>query len=250
MNERIVTTKRPLVVAELVESIGDVLSGKNPSDPNGIHSAFWSAFAHNLATSVHRAFIAKSEHGKDELGQSWPDLTDKTKAYSRPDARRGLTLHKNKPTKAGNVNRPTLSPEQDKVWRALFVQNVMFFRLMMSEGEAAREASKIAWSYVKKRLGATTILEYAKGQAVLLLQRSGRLEKSLRPGLFSGEKYIAPTDQVCRIDQKGLTWGTSVEYASRVSEKRPLWPDNIDPWIVRALNAGIDAVIKKLKEAL
>jgi hypothetical protein len=248
MAEQVVTTKAPAEVANLIESLGDVLAGNKP-DPHHIADAFWSAFAHSLAMSVHAAFIAKSQHGKDELGQSWPDLDPKTKAYSRPDARKGLPLYKGKPTEYGNTHRPTLSPSQDKQWRAIFVSRLAFLRTQMSEDAAMRQAAILAWSVLKSR-GATTILDYAKNRTVLLLQRSGRLEKSLRPGSISGDLYSPPDGQVFRRDKNSLTWGTAVEYANRVSVKRPLWPKNIDVWIRRGIDAGVLAIIKKLKESL
>lgn len=248
MAEQVVTTKAPAEVARIIESLGDVLAGNKP-DSQGIAEVFWSAFAHSLAQSVHAAFIVKSEHGKDELGQSWPDLDPKTKAYSRPDARKGLVLHGGKPTEYGNTHRPTLTVNQDKQWRAVFVKKLAFLRTQMSNADAAREAAKLAWSVVKKS-GATTILEYAKDRTILLLQRSGRLEKSLRPGSISGSAYSPPDNQVYRRDKNSLTWGTAVEYANRVSKKRPLWPANIDVWIRRAIDAGVTAIINKLKESL
>lgn len=243
--ESVRTTRPASAVAALVESIGDVLNGTKP-DPHGIAEVFWSAFAHSLATSVHCAFIVKSSHGKDELGQSWPDLDPKTKAYSRPDGRKGLPLHTGKPTVYGNTHRPTLTKEQDRMWRILFVKKLAYFRTQMTGPEASAEAAKVAWNYVKSKMGATTILAYASNRTLLLLQRSGRLETSLRPGEFSGEKYSPPIDQVFTIDQKGLTWGSAVEYASKVSVKRPLWPESIDVWLKRALDFAISAVIKKV----
>lgn len=248
--QKVVTSHRPLAVAELVASIGDVLNGTQTADPHGIKDAFWGAFAHSLASDIHRAFKTKSEHGTDDLGNSWPDLDPKTKAYSRPDARKGLAVHKGKPTPYGNTHRPTLTKEQDKVWRAIYVKCLTFNRMMMSGREAEESAAQQAWNYVKKHLGATTILDFASRQTVLLLQKSGRLEKSLSPGTFSGKRYEPPPEQVFRIDQTSLTWGTSVEYANRVSKKRPIWPDELDPWLSRALEAGIEAVIAVVKSAL
>lgn len=247
--DRVVTTKRPPDVAEIVDSLGAVLAGDKP-DQRGLGDAFWGAFTHSLATSVHRAFLDKSAHGRDELGGQWDDLLPKTKAYSRKDARKGLPLHRGKPTKAGNKARPTLTKEQDRAWRKMFVQRLADLRAIVGEEEAKRRAAQIAWEYVKDELGASTILEYARDRIIPLLQKTGRLEKSLRPGNFSGEEYQPPAEQVYRRSQRSLTWGTSVEYASRVSEKRPLWPDNIDVWIKRALDSGINAVVKKLKDVL
>lgn len=249
MSDTIITTKTPKVVNDLIDSLGEVLSGDKP-DLHGIKEAFWSAFAHSLATSVHKAFLIKSAHGTDELGQKWPDLDPKTKAYSRPEARKGLALHNDKPTKAGNRNRPTLTKEQDKEWRRIFVSRLAWLRTQVSDSEASSQAAAIAWNHVKKVMGATTILAFAKDQILLLLQRSGSLEKSLRPGSFSGEKYSPPDGQVFKIEKSGLTWGSSIEYASRVDKKRPLWPKNIDPWITRAINSGIEAVVARIKNAL
>jgi len=245
----IVTVKRPRDVAAIIESLGEILAGRKP-DKDGIGAVFWSTFAFSLATSVYKAFTVKSHHGTDELGQSWPDLKPETKAYSRPDARQGLATYKGKPTPYGNTHRPTLTPKQDKEWRRIFVHYLAHMRTQLSESEARETAAASAWKYVKDKLGAKTILDYTSRQTVLLLQRSGRLEKSLRPGEISGERYSPPPEQVYHKDQTSLTWGTKVEYATDVDKKRPLWPQNIDPWIKRALDAGIESVIKKLTEVL
>lgn len=242
MPDTIITTKTPRVVNDLIDSLGEVLSGDKP-DLHGVKEAFWSAFAHSLATSVHKAFLIKSAHGTDELGQKWPDLDPKTKAYSRPEARKGLPL-------PGPKSRPTLTTEQDKEWRRIYATRLAWLRTQGTEAEAKTHAAAIAWNYVKKELGATTILAFAKDQILLLLQRSGSLEKSLRPGSFSGEKYNPPDGQIFKIEKSGLTWGSSIEYASRVDKKRPLWPKNIDPWITRAINSGIEAVVIRIKNAL
>lgn len=248
MPEVVVTTRPPEDVFEIIDSLGDVLSGDKP-DVHGIRDVFWGSFSDSLMTSIHTAFIIKSQGGTDELGDKWPDLDPKTKAYSRPEARRGLPLYRGKPTKAGNKNRPTLTKEQDRQWRLIYVRLLMRLRTQMDDAEATESAAKAAWNYVKAH-GATTILEYAKDRAVLLLQRSGRLERSLRPGTLLYGIYEPPDDQVFRVDQKGLTLGSSVEYASSVDKKRPLWPDHIDPWIASAVEAGIQAVIEKLKSIL
>lgn len=247
--EVIVTTKTPHAVTVLVESLGSVISGDAP-DPHGIKEVFWSAFAHSLATSVHNSFIIKSSHGTDELGEKWPDLDPKTKAYSRKEGREGLPLYRGKPTPYGNTHRPTLTKEQDKEWRRVYVMRVAFLRTQMGEKESLSAAAAMAWDHVKKAMGAKTILDYAKGRILLLLQRSGELEKSLRPGNFTGDKYDPPENQISRIEKNGLTWGTSIPYANRVSKKRPLWPKKIDPWITHGVEAGIIAVVKKLKDIL
>lgn len=247
--EVIVTTKTPKAVSDLIDSLGEVLSGNSP-DSHGLKEVFWSAFAHSLATSVHQAFLIKSAHGTDELGEKWPDLDPKTKAYGRKEGRVGLPLYRGKPTLYGNTHRPTLTKEQDKEWRRVFVMRLVFLRTQIDDREATSAAAAIAWDHVKKTMGAKTILAYAKDRIMLLLQKSGRLEKSLRPGTLSGEKYNPPPEQVSRLDKSELTWGTGVEYASRVHTKRPFWPKNIDPWITRAVEAGIQSVIKKLKDIL
>lgn len=249
MSETIVTTRVPSSVFEIVNSLGDFISG-DKADQYGIRDCFFGAFTLSLATSVHDAFLVKSAHGKDELGNSWPDLEDRTKAYSRPDARAGLATYKGKPTPYGNTHRPTLTENQDKQWRRVFVTQLTQLRTVMSGKEAASLAAEKAWAYVKNQMGATTILAYAKNRIIPLLQKSGRLEQSLKPGTIIGNEYHPPDDQIYTLDKNELTWGTRVEYASRVDKKRPLWPKEIDPWITRAVEAGIDAIIQRLKEVL
>lgn len=212
-------------------------------DEHNLNSAFFGAFAHTIATKVHEGFVAKSRHEVDELGVKWKDLDPKTKAYSRPDARVDLYL-------PGPKSRPTLKENQDRAWRWQFATALEWYRTQMSEDEAKREAAKLAWAYVKRHLGAQTLLELTASKMLPLLQKTGRLASSLAPGDFDGKDYDPPPEQVYRRSNSGLTWGSGVEYASRVSEKRPLWADSIDPWIDDALEAGINATVDLIREEL
>lgn len=239
------TSLSPEEVRTLTRSISRTLGGIDP-DPHGVRPPFWSAVAHSLYSSIHEAFLLKSKHGADELGNRWAAHKLKTKAYSRKDYRQGLALP------GTNPRRPTLTPEQERAWRFHYAHTLAFLRTHESEKEAKQGAGRAAWSYVKEHLSATTLLELTASKELALLKVSGRLLQSLTPSPLSpGDLYqVTVQEQVFIVAPDSVTIGSSVPYASRVASSRPLWPVDISPWLPRALRAGRQAIINHLARTL
>lgn len=215
--------------------------GRAP-DTYGFARVFWGAIAYSLFSSIHEAFLAKSNHGRDDLGFSWVDLTRKYKAYGRMDARRGIPL-------PGPKYRPTLKRNQNKRWKSIFA------RIWIKKGkdrQAAQIAAGAAWNYVKDKMGAITLIGETADRKVPLLQKTKRLINSLEPAPLLGDGRYAPInhDQIWRVQAGELTLGTRVPYAEFVDLKRPLWPRDISVWLDRAMSEGRDALIDRLIEIL
>jgi hypothetical protein len=214
-------------------------------DRYGFSAIFWGAIAHSLYQSIYSAFLVKSSHGTDSLGNYWKDIKPETKAYSRPKARIGLTL-------PGPKYRPTLPPGLDKVWRRVYARNFSRLALVMDEDDARGIAAAKAWNTVKD-MGAWTLIGTLGVKQMPLLNRTGRLEESLVPnplssgGFGAGQYEPANADQIFRIASGSLEIGTKVEYAEAVSVKRPIWPRRIGPWMEQAVEAGRDAIFTHLR---
>jgi len=219
----------------LVKHVQAVILGKE-IDKYGFAKRFWGAVAHSMFTSIYDAFLIKSSGGTDELGFKWIDLHPKTKAYSRPDARRGLHL-------PGPKSRPTLTPAQDRAWRGLFVRLWHRLELHMDSDSARDIAAASAWIRVKDFYGATTLIEMLRDAKLPILNKTGALQASLFPAPLANGTYspINP-DQVYRATSGSLTIGSKLPYAAYVDEKRPLWPDKAIVWVDRATAAGRDAL--------
>lgn len=232
-------------VERIVKNGVYAINGKGP-DTYGLAKAFYGAVAISLFGSIHQAFLAKSAGGRDELGHRWVDLAPATKAYSRPDARDGLVLR-------GPKLRPSLTRAQNKRWKGVFSSVI---RHLMNLGEEEEEARKVAaataWRTVKEELGAVPIIDLVRNKRVPILVQSHRLESSLRPGSLNEDSGYqkANWEQVFSYRLGEVRIGTRVDYAGFLDKKRKLWPDNISPWMVKALEAGRDAFVKKLVKIL
>lgn len=241
MRVTVKTHKSAQQIRELVDLFGKIIAGRSP-DRLGLAETFWSAVIFSLSTSIYQAYLKKSSHQADDLGNTWQDHTPQTKAYSLPSLRTGLSL-------PGPLTRPTLTEHQDKLWRYIYASKLAYFRTQMDEAEASQLAAKMAWSTVKRH-GAQTLLELTKHLQAPLLNKTGALLASLTPGIYSGGIYHPPEHQIYRRTPSELTYGTDIPYAARVAEKRPLWPVDIQPWIDRAVEFGLQAVLHHVTTVL
>lgn len=234
-------------------------------DSYGFARVFWGAIAQSLFLSIHTAFLAKSNHGSDELGLSWVDLTPQYKTYGRMDARVGIPL-------PGPKYRPTLTPAQDKAWRGVFAriafklnrsltskkqrQSLSRKELDVLRGKKRRQGMDIAaasaWIFVKEHMDAHPLIELCPPRKVPLLVKTHRLVDSLEPAPLASDGSYHPLnqDQVFRVRGGELTLGTRVPYAEYLDPKRPLWPRDISIWMDRATEAGRDAIQERLAQVL
>lgn len=236
-------------------------------DPYGLGDAFWAGVANSLYDDIHNAFILKSYGLNDDLGNGWDSLSLETKAYDRPDLRRQMNLPNKgkKNPKTGKPYRPTLSAEADKAWRMAFMRKLFALnakapdiiayslqdahaQLLARSRDMTKKAAQSAWDVLKNRYGATTLKALAASLDAPINFRTGALLDSLKPTNTS--PYRPAPNQLFKVDSGGLTLGSTLEYASEVHKKRPLWPDNYGPWIAKANRYGRNAVNARLAEVL
>lgn len=242
-DEETTVVSSPEKVRRAIQLAYQAISGEAP-DRYGIAERFWSAVAHSLFSSIFIAFLAKSRHERDELGFQWIDHKPRTKAYSRPDARRSLSL-------TGPKRRPTLSDSQDRAWRGRFRAIYARLAVRMTERDARAIAAASAWNWVKDHMGAETLLSLTRGMLLPILNRTGTLQRSLFPApLVRGSYRPIDPNQVYRPAPGSLEIGTRVPYTLAVDRARPVWPKRISLWLARAVQAGRDAVLEYLPEVL
>ena len=298
-------------VEQILRTIPGAIKGTGP-DPYGLGQAYRSALIHSLLTSVYEAFIVKSLGGTDDLGNSWPDIKPETKAYGRKSLRNSLAL-------PGNKRRPTLSPDQDAYWKAIFISeltrqtkqittrtpqtpkkpsdrrrlgydtpssssqrrrsrlgkvgnlarkiityftstpsvqdtyndyNAFLASVSVEEAQARHLAAAKAWNMVKKKMGATTLLELLGGANVPILNDTGRLQESYNPGPFRIPFVPLNPDQEVRLDGTTLHVDSQVPYKPPKNSARSPVPDNIDPWIAKAKQDAKTALHRRLSEIL
>lgn len=239
--------------------MSDLIYGSN-LQPQMVET-FLAHFAHSWFDSVSTAYGEKSLGLADELGNSWKPLSNRTKAYNRPDIRLGLGL-------SGPKRRPTLTPFQDRKWRSIFSAELhrlqdsgpgrsflqerqrafQFLVEIEDERAAMSKAASYAWNQVKLRYGAHTLMGLLKDAPARIMIRTSRLADSLTPPTLEPSVPFQPREnQVFRRGPNLLVLGTSVEYAAEQHKTRPLWPSNYGPWVKRALAAGFDGIKRELR---
>jgi len=242
------TTLSTKKVQKLINSIPAIVAGR-ARDPFKLHKKFWGAVAFSMYESLNKAFETKAQGGIDELGNNWDDLTEHTKAYSRPiypgDLPRRMRLNEKRSDTIG-----LLSPGEYKKWRAIYASVLRKNEKKLGTGEAKILAAKVAWSEIKKD-GAQTKIDVLGSRDLLILRDSDRLYRSFLPGKLTKHSYRKYNkDQVFIVEKGAVTVGTKVEYAEEVFKQRPLWIGSLAPWIKRASRAGTKRIVDFLKEEL
>ncbi len=235
-------------VYRVLAEIPAILSGAKP-DPTGCVQPMLREMGEVALEHFYDAFIQKSRGSVDAAGLYWPDISSKTKAYSRQHA--GLVRKKK-----GERPRGLLTDKQDKRWRAIFAYA---YRSLRNKGDSISEAKShaAAWAWhVLKAEGAIT-LQLVYGSAVVpILIDSGALAESLRPR--SGHP-----DQIFRVEPGTVIVGTARRGAEAHQAgvpgrlpRRQLWPDDgtlPDEWqekLMAVLEKWLPQIVQRLLVAL
>lgn len=171
---------------------------------------------------IHEEFLVKSRGGTDSAGIRWKPLSPRTIAY-RPLARGDAQLYNVRNFKS---TKGLLTPTQDKRWRAIY-------GYQLRRGKTPAQAASIAWGIVKAA-GAKTKIGTLSNREVPILILTRRLERSLRPGKVIQGEYIPSLEQEFEIDGNRLIVRTTVPYSDKLAEARPIFPENLTPWITKA----------------
>jgi hypothetical protein len=244
----ITTTIDLVTVKRIIKSIPNVISGKE-KDPHGLHNRFWGAVALSMFKSMSKAFDTKSQGQQDDLGQTWHDISEQTKAYSRPahvgDLPRKMRRGMSNPNTMGLLN-----PGEYKIWKGIWAGVFNSKKADLGDAEAKIEAGKVAWGKLKA-MGAQTKINILGSRDLLILRDTDKLFRSFLPGNLSKKSYRKYNrDQIYEVRKGEIKVGTKVEYAEKVFEDRPLWAEDISPWIKKAVRAGSKRISEHLKEVL
>ena len=187
------------VVDDIIKSIPGVIAGRE-RDQFKLHNKFWGAVALSMYQSLNKAFDDKSQGGQDDLGNSWDDITERTKAYSRPifpgDVPRRMRLNERRTDTIG-----LLSPAEYKRWRYIFAIIFNKDKDKLGNKEAKARAARVAWDILKKA-GAQTKIDVLGSRDLLILRNADRLYRSFLSGKLSTHSYrIFNKDQVYIVEK-------------------------------------------------
>jgi hypothetical protein len=188
---------------------------------------------------IQQAFVVKSRGGMGSDGIKWPPLKRATVAARRPPPQK----------RRGERPRGLLTMTEDKRWRAIYGQSLAWLRAKgESEGSAKARAAQIAWAKLKQA-GAKTRLDTLGGRQVDIGRDTGRLLRSLTPGV-EGSPATVP-EQVLKTPPGGVIVGTNVPYAAKFHERRRLWPADLpDSWWERIMEAGMRGLVEAAQRGL
>ena len=229
---------------DLLRQVPRVVAGL-AADPGGVARAVQLRVGVAALSQVQQAFIEKSRGGVGSDGVQWDRLARSTVA-----ARRSSRAELKALGVGGKRVRGLLTPAEDKLWRQLFARSVARFRLRMGEAEARAAAAKVAWAELKRR-GAKTRLSVLGGRAVDIGRDTGRLFRSLTPGV--DDRPSGAAEQAFDADTPGrVVVGSNVPYFPAFHRRRPVWPldGSVPPawWpaIRRAAARGLAAAVVTL----
>lgn len=231
---------------KMLKELPGILSGRKPNKYR-LYQVFWGAVAFSMFHSISAAYKQKSKGQEDELGNTWPDLDRDYKAYKRPVQPGDLAPNLRRRLKPSVNTLGLLSPSQHKRWQQFFGIIYHAYKHKMPDDEAKALAGQIAWTRIKEE-GAVTKRQVLGDRKLLIMQVSGRLLVSLSPGKFNPSSGYTKrnSNQVFELQKGRISIGTKIDYASHHDKTRPVWPEDVDAWIDRAMDDGLNAVQARL----
>ncbi len=201
---------------------------RSQKSSSGVEAVIWSsvedvishggeAMAESIFASLHTAYIAKAHGGVDEFGNEWPPLADATIKEKQRNQLRGRTWD----DKAEQWGRRQMMLE-----RHLRASG-------MSNEQAAQTSAALAWGPI------------LSAEAVPINIDTGRLEESLSP---EGSE-----DQIRETQGDVWKFGTEVEYAQYVQNKRPFIPEDesqLQLWVERGASVLVDDIKREAEKNL
>lgn len=232
----------------LIRQLPAMVSGRLP-DPHGYTLPIQLRAGVALLSQIQQDFVVKARGGTGRDGIKWAALKPRTIAGRRTTRaeRKSLGIR-------NSGSRPSLTKEQDRIWRGIFWS--VYRRAVLDVGDRAakRLAGAIAWDTLKKVHGAKTLLELLGNRTVEILRDTGELFRSLTPGV--GDQPSGAEGQVFETPPGGLVVGTNKKPQHHTGDPkrglpaRPFWPPDGTipsawwPAIERAIVTGFVEVIR------
>lgn len=230
---------------QLLSSVPRLFAGHAP-DPHGIARGLQLRLGVALLSKVQQAFVVKSRGGTGDDGIRWPPMKPASIAQRRTTAseRRALGI-------SGKRVRGLLTPAEDKRWRAIFAAEKarLIAKFGLGDKDASARAAQKAWAILKAS-GAKTKLAVLGSRQVDIMRDTGRLFRSLSPGVE--DRPSGEAEQVFQTPPGRVIVGTNVPYAGPQHRMRPLWPEKLPAawWahLDRVYLRGAAIAVKKLVE--
>lgn len=246
------TRKSREEVARMVQAMAR--AGKVASDEYGFAQTLHRETGHSFLSQVYASFLARSFGEPDELGNVWKPIQKRTLAYRSPSSpnpwRDSLSL-----PKASRL-RPTLTREQDKLWRRIFVsqknsktakrnielaaaQSELSRRIAVSNNKS--RAAAVAWIKLKEA-GAKTLIGLAEASGYKRINvNTGELLAAYHPDGHPAQKVISgPGFLVIKVNLEQV----------KTFYQRPLLPPNQSVWLKKAAEEGRKAMAQRFVSLL
>lgn len=248
--ERVTFNGTARQVAQIIGRLPLVFSGKAP-DVHGVARSLQLRVGVAALSQVRQAFLQKADGKTGSDGIKWPPLKPET------IARRRTTRAERKALGLRNTRRPSLTPEQDARWRAIFRVHLTLGLRDLPLPEAKARAAAIAWRRLLDS-GAKTKKQLLGNRKVEILRDTGQLFNSLSPGVE--DRPSGAPGQIFIVDVPGtVIVGTNVKPWHHAGgprlPARPFWPSDGKipaawwPAIKRAAERGIMKAVKQILES-
>lgn len=99
---------------------------------------------------------------------------------------------------------------------------------------------------VKRRRRPSLIDRFPLSAKLYILRVSDALFRSLAPGRVVGDDYHPPENQIYKLTKSGLALGTELHYAAVQHRKRPIWPEEMLPWISEAIDTALSLTLTRM----
>lgn len=217
------------------QSIPEILLGSVPGTED-IFQQFWTYVALALLRWSYEGFVAKAKGGTDQFGNRWKPLSPATIAR-RPFSQKELSQL----GISELSGRGLLTEQQNKQWKAIFRSHFLRELKNLGERDAKKKAASAAWGILKAR-GARLKKDLIASRNVFILVVTKRLINSLKPNKPTFP-YVPPREQTFEANPNRIRVGTSVPYAARLDQDRPIIPEQILTLLDDAIEEALDAVM-------
>ena len=243
-----------------LNKVPKILSGESSprtKPEREVRNIFFAYLVHSLFEQVYDAYVVKTTLASDDIGISWPDISEYTKAYKKPSIRKKFLSAAQK-RRLKDSSKGLLSKKETKEWRKIYATTL--FKLGGREENVTSEdeqtAAQVAWDKIKQSGGQTLIGELGKVNVPVMVETT-RLMKSLKPGKvrvrasssrgFFGKYKKSNKDQIAVLRKGYIEIGTAVEYADDAAKMREFLPDPIpDKWYNEAEKEALEKVYEAI----
>lgn len=241
----------PQGVLRVLSRLGSVVTG-SPGGAGGAVRALQVRIGLAALDRISKAFVTKARGETDEAGESWPDLSPHTKAYTR----RHPGVPKKRPFWDTHPSITVTQKRREEWWEIYYAGR--------RKGRSKRHSASVAWIILRQRYpGIRTLMDKYGDAKVEILRDADVLLNSLSPGVPADTAPPTPPrqpNQVFRCLPGEVILGTNRKGAAdnhrgipgRLPRRR-LWPDPSrwpSSWHAAMLTQALKGMVRVVQELL